>query len=146
MSYMKEDGTALKMWDWDWFTMESGDPCRVRAVPGGWGVENYMTGESFAYHVPDPTAPHCQPTPPADDRPPMTDEELRAWLTATYGAPRVDGITHLAWGPPGKPVVYHDASSTTGESWDVWIDAPAMTTTASIAGPALWAAHKYSTP
>jgi hypothetical protein len=132
----------MKMHDWETFNEGIGER---HAVPGGYVYRYYGRPDAYV-SVPDPTAPHCQPTPPADDRPPMTDEELRAWLTATYGAPRVDGITHLAWGPPGKPVVYHDASSTTGESWDVWIDAPAMTTTASIAGPALWAAHKYSTP
>jgi hypothetical protein len=96
------------------------------------------------------TAPHCQPTPPADDRPPMTDEALGDWLTATYGEPRVDGETQFAWETIGRPIVYHDTANET-DAWDLWLDCANSTRSrhslpAHIAGPALWAAHRYGTP
>ena len=97
--------------------------------------------------VPDPTAPHCQPTPPADDRPPMTDEALEAWLTATYGEPRENSAGSLAWGYsiPGRGQVDNvwrvDASR-----WYIPGNALEYCLPAHIAGPALWAAHRYGNP
>jgi hypothetical protein len=141
------------------------------SVPGGWiyifrewerrpdmmpsitprdTVDCYRVVGITSAFVPDPTAPHCQPTPPADDRPPMTDEALEAWLTATYGEPRVDSDTQLAWGPPGRPIVYHDTTNET-DAWDLWLHCANSTRTgysipAHVAGPALWAAHRYGAP
>jgi hypothetical protein len=62
------------------------------AVPGGWLYAHYpLTGSMISLGmVPDPTAPHCQPTPPADDRPPMTTGELDAWLREHHGPPPGD--------------------------------------------------------
>ena len=137
------------------------------AVPGGWlyQVRDDWGDEGFhpPVYVPSPyaphviaeneraaklaTAPHCQPTPPADDRPPMTDEALEAWLTATYGEPRENSAGSLAWGYsiPGRGQVDNvwrvDASR-----WYIPGNALEYCLPAHIAGPALWAAHRYGNP
>ncbi len=41
---------------------------RRQSVPGGWIYWYFTSGREAFVYVPDPTAPHCQPTPPADDR------------------------------------------------------------------------------
>jgi hypothetical protein len=101
-------------------------------------------------YVPDPAAPHCQPTPPADERPPMTDEALFDWLEKTYGL-RTQIGPRYAFGPPGKPVAYFSVDADPAYSWDVWIASAhephrGYSLPAHIAGPALWAAHKYGAP
>ena len=120
------------------------------AVPGGWLYQVRETPNERLWapvYVPDPTAPHCQPTPPADDRPPMTDEALRAWLTATYGEPRENSAGSLAWGYsiPGRGQVDNvwrvDASR-----WYIPGNALEYCLPAHIAGPALWAAHRHRNP
>jgi hypothetical protein len=140
------------------------------AVPGGWlyQVRDDWGDEGFhpPVYVPSPYAPHviaeneraaklailshCQPPPPADDRPPMTDDALRAWLTATYGEPDFnDGIT-MIWPGVFRRPGNDDPSAVTMEtlygvkSWHFndgqqWVHA-------HIAGPALWAAHRYGNP
>jgi hypothetical protein len=119
------------------------------AVPGGWLYAHYpLTGSMISLGmVPDPTAPHCQPTPPADDRPPMTDEALRAWLTATYGEPRENSAGSLAWGYsiPGRGQV-DNVWRVNASRWYIPGNALEYCLPASIAGPALWAAHRYGTP
>jgi hypothetical protein len=84
MSYWKSDGTAMKLWE-----QKCGipGPAYIRAVPGGWIVRDAWSDEAGSVYVPDPTAPHCQPPPPADDRPPMTTNELDAWLREHHGPP-----------------------------------------------------------
>jgi len=121
------------------------------AVPGGWLYAHYpLTGSMISLGmVPDPTAPHCQPTPPADDRPPMTDEALRAWLTATYGEPKWLGC--LLWwdvDPHSGRAAHHDPDlRDKSTNWTI-VDDQGISTPcpASIAGPALWAAHRYGNP
>ena len=119
------------------------------AVPGGWLYAHYpLTGSMISLGmVPDPTAPHCQPTPPADDRPPMTDEALRAWLTATYGEPRENSAGSLAWGYsiPGRGQV-DNVWRVNASRWYIPGNALEYCLPASIAGPALWAAHRYGNP
>ena len=73
-----------KLYEWEDL---DGSLERRQAVPGGWIYSHWPDDNRVFTYVPDPTAPHCQPAPPADDRPPMTDEALEAWLTATYGEP-----------------------------------------------------------
>ena len=125
---------------------------RRLAVPGGWVYEvRALWGEREVtlMMVPDPTAPHCQPTPPADDRPPMTDEALRAWLTATYGEPKWLGC--LLWwdvDPHSGRAAHHDPDlRDKSTNWTI-VDDQGISTScpASIAGPALWAAHRYGNP
>jgi hypothetical protein len=123
---------------------------RRLAVPGGWMYEvraQWDERKPTLMMVPDPTAPHCQPTPPADDRPPMTDEALRAWLTATYGEPRENSAGSLAWGYsiPGRGQV-DNVWRVNASRWYIPGNALEYCLPASIAGPALWAAHRYGTP
>jgi hypothetical protein len=140
------------------------------SVPGGWiyifrewerrpdmmpsitprdTVDCYRVVGITSAFVPDPTAPHCQPTPPADDRPPMTDEALRAWLTETYGEPKLLGI--LLWwdvDPHSGRAAHHEPDLRDKfTSWTI-VDDQGISTPcpASIAGPALWAAHRYGNP
>jgi hypothetical protein len=100
------------------------------------------------------TAPHCQPTPPADDRPPMTDEALEAWLTATYGEPehrdgtRADGVrykmTHWFKHFSDDEDGFVEVATRCRNDWQThhgggWL--PAW-----VIGPALHAAHRYGNP
>jgi hypothetical protein len=128
-------------------------------VPGGWlysiEVAKFDCGSApypptyggGVVFIPDPTAPHCQPAQTPVGPPPMTDDELIAWLTATYGEPRpIGGLmwwdldpdsSRAAWHNPGQP-----------KETDCWglVDAAGFTTLtcpAHIAGPALWAAHHF---
>ncbi len=144
------------------------------AVPGGWlyQVRDDWGDEGFhpPVYVPSPyaphviaeneraaklaTAPHCQPTPPADDRPPMTDDELEAWLTATYGEPehrdgtRADGVryklTHWFKHFSDDEDDFVEVATRCRNDWQThhgggWL--PAW-----VIGPALWAAHRYGNP
>jgi hypothetical protein len=142
MSYWKSDGTAMKLWE-----EECGipGPAYIRAVPGGWIVRDaYSDGAGSAY-VPDPTAPHCQPTPPEDDRPPMTDDALAKWCDTVLGQPEpVSTDRNGARWHHGDSFVYYELDQPSDERWAVpWCD---YGLPASIAGPALWAAHRYGTP
>jgi hypothetical protein len=127
----------------------------VASVPGGWIVRSVCVGVSgipsvmAMVFVPDPTAPHCQPTPPADDRPPMTDADLVTWLTATYGEPKWLGC--LLWwdvDPHSSRGAHYDPDLRDKfTSWTI-VDDQGISTPcpASIAGPALWAAHRRGNP
>ena len=143
MSYMKEDGTALKMWEGQ--NMPGVAGAYLRAVPGGWSLSECGPDGFQAIYIPDPFAPHCQPTPPAGDRPPMTDDALRAWLTATYGEPNEDGEWEI-----GSRIVVHSGHDREREDSRWLIDdtrkVPFHWMPASIAGPALHAAHRYGNP
>ena len=126
---------------------------RRLAVPGGWVYEvRALWGEREVtlMMVPDPTAPHCQPTPPADDRPPMTDAELEQWLTATYGEPGYSDRERVTWPEVFQRPHFDSPSAVTmellggGKYWHFndgqqWLPA-------HVAGPALWAAHRYGNP
>ena len=96
-------------------------------------------------HVPDPPVMAELGTfaPPADDRPPMTDDALRAWLTATYGEPTVPGhpcaLSIIRWTNGGR-YIHLDTSL------DRWWTEDSGWTAAHVAGPALHAAHRYGTP
>jgi hypothetical protein len=125
------------------------------AVPGGWLYQVRETPNERLWapvYVPDPTAPHCQPTPPADDRPPMTDEALRAWLTATYGEPRAadrwEPVGWIRWNTTGEECVYMDTSADNadGRRWILGWQEMGEQLPAHVAGPALWAAHRYGNP
>ena len=117
-----------------------------RAVPGGWVVsENSLEGGVACCFVPDPAAPHCRPAPSPVGPPPMTDDDLIAWLTATYGEPQpisaeIDGARWwlddacVSWA-----TVAPDAGAWQYGTWDVH----SPTIPAHIAGPALWAAHHF---
>jgi hypothetical protein len=141
---------SLKTED-DWCDVETD----AAAVPGGQIVRSSVlhNGVLLAVmamvYVPDPTAPHCQPTPPADDRPPMTDDALRAWLTATHGEPKWLGC--LLWWDvdphSGRGAHYDPDLRDKSTSWTI-VDDQGISTPcpASIAGPALWAAHRYGNP
>ena len=150
MSYMKEDGTALKMWEGQ--NMPGVAGAYLRAVPGGWSLSECGPDGFQAIYIPDPTAPHCQPTPPADDRPPMTDDALRAWLTATYGEPRAadrwEPVGWIRWNTTGEECVYMDTSADNadGRRWILGWQEMGEQLPAHVAGPALWAAHRYGTP
>ena len=144
------------------------------AVPGGWlyQVRDDWGDEGFhpPVYVPSPYAPHviaeneraaklailshCQPAPPADDRPPMTDDALRAWLTATYGEPlaadRWEPVGWIRWNTTGEECVYMDTTEHDtdgdGRRWAFgWQDTDEQLP-AHVAGPALHAAHKYGAP
>jgi hypothetical protein len=121
------------------------------AVPGGWTyVRRPPIGQLIPLgFVPDPTAPHCQPTPA--EGPPMTDEALRAWLTATYGEPAhtdetsANGVhykaTHWVKYFSDDEDDFVEVATRIRDDWQThhggdWL--PAW-----IIGPALWAAHKY---
>jgi hypothetical protein len=73
----------------------------------------------------------------------MTDAELVQWLTATYGEPTVPGhpcaLSIIRWTNGGRNIHL----DTDCDEW--WTDdtdwAPAH-----VAGPALWAAHRYGNP
>jgi hypothetical protein len=128
---------------------------RRLAVPGGWVYEvRALRGEREVtlMMVPDPTAPHCQPTPPADDRPPMTDDELEAWLTATYGEPlaadRLEPADWIRWNTTGEECVYMDTSADNadGRRWILGWQEMGEQLPAHVAGPALWSAHRYRNP
>jgi hypothetical protein len=119
---------------------------RRLAVPGGWVYElRAQWGErklSLVW-VPDPAAPHCQPTPA--EGPPMTDEALVKWLTATYGEELPSEETApgaVQWRAKGTRVIYDERWADADAKWsmasfeDVWLPA-------DVVGPALWAAHKY---
>lgn len=130
---------------------------RRLAVPGGWMYEvraQWDERKPTLISVPDPTAPHCQPTPPADDRPPMTDDALEAWLTTTYGEPehrdgtRADGVrykmTHWFKHFSDDEDGFVEVATRCRNDWQThhgggWL--PAW-----VIGPALWAAHRYSNP
>jgi hypothetical protein len=139
---------VLKLWETEWSDYQD----RV-AVPGGWALVVYSCDDfgrritpGTAIRVDDPTAPHCQPTPPADDRPPMTDDALRAWLTATYDGPGPnDPDDHtqgdLWWLDDGK-MTWAVHRHNEGWSFGCW-DVHSPIIPAHIAGPALWAAHRY---
>lgn len=118
---------------------------RRQAMPGGWMYWYYTSGREHFVYVPDPTAPHCRPAP--TDAPPMTDEALREWLTATYGEATFSEHSRMwvYWKTPTGTVFYCESG---GESYPAckwgygWMDGDQWLP-ASIAGPALWAAHKY---
>jgi len=136
--------STMKLWDYEWI----GNHGYRRAVPGGWVVsENSLEGGVACCFVPDPAAPHCRPAPSPVGPPPMTDADLIAWLTATYGEPRPIGdlmwwdldpdSSRAAWHNPGQP-----------KETDCWglVDAAGFTTLtcpAHIAGPALWDAQHF---
>jgi hypothetical protein len=127
----------------------------VASVPGGWIVRSVCVGVSgipsvmAMVFVPDPPAPHCQPTPPADDRPPMTDDALRAWLTATHGEPKpLGGLLWWDVDPHSARAAHHDPDQRDKfTSWTI-VDDQGISTScpASIAGPALHAAHRRGNP
>jgi hypothetical protein len=84
----------------------------------------------------------------------MTDEALRAWLTATYGEPRAadrwEPVGWIRWNTTGEECVYMDTTEHDtdgdGRRWAFgWQDTDEQLP-AHIAGPALWAAHRYGTP
>jgi hypothetical protein len=92
--------------------------------------------------------------PPADDRSPMTDDALRAWLTATYGEPRAadrwEPVGWIRWNTTGEECVYMDTTEHDtdgdGRRWAFgWQDTDEQLP-AHVAGPALHAAHRYGTP
>jgi hypothetical protein len=95
------------------------------------------------------TAPHCQPTPPADDRPPMTDADLVTWLTATHGEPKwLGGLLWWDVDPHSGRAAHHDPDlRDKSTNWTI-VDDQGISTPcpASIAGPALHAAHRYGAP
>ena len=129
---------------WDRELMQGGG--NRRAVPGGWLVMEWgNVGGLTPVLVPDPTAPHCQPTPPADDRPPMTDEALAKWCDTVLGQPEpVSTDRNGARWHHGDSFVYYELDQPSDERWAVpWCD---YGLPASIAGPALWAAHRYGNP
>jgi len=139
-----ENSTAVES-DWP------GTDTDVASVPGGWIVRSVCVGVSgipsvmaMAF-VPDPTAPHCQPTPPADDRPPMTDEELAKWCDTVLGQPEpLSTDRNGARWHHGDSFVYYELDQPSDERWAVpWCD---YGLPASIAGPALHAAHRYGAP
>jgi hypothetical protein len=87
--------------------------------------------------------------PPTDDRPPMTDADLVAWLTATHGEPKLLG--GLLWWDvdphSGRAAHYDPDLRDKFTNWTI-VDDQGISTPcpASIAGPALWAAHRYGAP
>jgi hypothetical protein len=129
---------------------------RVRAVPGGWlvtelehrevrppgeraRVEIVALGSSF---VADPTAPHCQPAQSPVGPPPMTDDDLIAWLTATYGEPVHQPVRHvMTWHIID---VEFDGRMDGAARWEMpSLDGYTDQHPAHIAGPALWAAQHF---
>jgi hypothetical protein len=132
---------TLKLWEFERCDNTSGR----RAVPGGWVVSEWMANENAmtCCFVPDPTAPHCQPAQTPVGPPPMTDDDLIAWCTATYGEPVVDiekvhtWDIHLDCGAVCRLVFASAASD--AHRWNsggAWLSA-------RTAGPALWAAHHF---
>ena len=134
----------------------------VASVPGGWIVRSVCVGVSgipsvmAMVFVPDPPVMAELGTfdPPADDRPPMTDDELEAWLTATYGEPehrdgtRADGVryklTHWFKHFSDDEDDFVEVATRCRNDWQThhgggWL--PAW-----VIGPALWAAHRYGNP
>jgi hypothetical protein len=124
-------------------------------VPGGWlysiEVAKFDCGSApypptyggGVVFIPDPTAPHCQPAQTPVGPPPMTDDDLIAWCTATYGEPVVDiekvhtWDIHLDCGAVCRLVFASAASD--AHRWNsggAWLSA-------RTAGPALWAAHHF---
>jgi hypothetical protein len=134
------------------------------AVPGGWLYQirdspradfhpPVYVPSKYAPHVVASearyaAAPHCQPTPA--EGPPMTDEALRVWLTATYGEPVLADKWEPAgwdrWNMSDGGCVYMDTNDCPegdGRLWTFgWQDTDEQLP-AWVVGPALWAAHKH---
>jgi hypothetical protein len=125
-------------------TIETGDGCGR-----SWVVETYPGGTVF---VPDPPAMAELGTfdPPADDRPPMTDEALEAWLTATYGEPGYKDRDVMTWPEVFQRPHFDFLSAVTMETLNgakYWhFNDGQQWLPAHVAGPALWAAHRYGAP
>jgi hypothetical protein len=117
----------------------------VASVPGGWIVRSVCVGVSgipsvmAMVFVPDPTAPHCQPTPPADDRPPMTDDALTEWC--------IKRCQHFTAGTEGqRQYIMGDGQQISFDGAEWRIEGVSKWEPAHVAGPALHAAHRYGTP
>lgn len=133
----------------DWRDTDTGSA----AVPGGWIVRsivqigNGTPAVMAMVYVPDPTAPHCQRTPA--DGPPMTDNQIAAWLTAKYGKPLVaddewplDREWRITDG--GIVGIVSFDSARAGDGWSCTINGKTRSNMDAVTfGPALWAAHKY---
>jgi hypothetical protein len=81
----------------------------------------------------------------------MTDEALRAWLTATYGEAAIRNetsanghsyeVTHWFEHFSDEEDDFREVVTLIGSDWQMYQSGPWLH--AKIMGPALWAAHKY---
>jgi hypothetical protein len=110
-------------------------------------TEVYPGGAVFVPHP--PVMAEIGTFDPPAEAPPMTDEALRAWLTATYG----EATTHPGdeeklptWRPFGgeydeDDAIIYDENERVDSRWSVSPLGPFGG--AAVIGPALWAAHRY---
>lgn len=98
----------------------------------------YDNGDGWA--VAFPRVPE-RPAPATDDRPPMTDGELEAWCVKRCKGMRAG---EAEW---RRYVMGGDEPDIDFDGVDRWrIDCETEWLPASVAGPALWVAHKWGTP